>query len=199
MKLTFIPVLITVTILFTACSNDRKTVPGTHNSGETPVNDDSKVVTPAFAQIDPKVAASFKEMVNHYLQLKNALAADNASEAASGAKALKAALSKIDPATMTPGQKKLYQDNADDVKENADHIARRPDNIKHQREHFAMLSEDMYDLVKGFGGGQLLYQDHCPMARDNKGANWLSETREINNPYLGKEMPECGSVEAVIR
>jgi len=26
------------------------------------------------------------------------------------------------------------------------------------------------------------------------GANWLSESKEISNPYLGQSMPTCGTV-----
>jgi Cu(I)/Ag(I) efflux system membrane fusion protein len=33
------------------------------------------------------------------------------------------------------------------------------------------------------------------MAFNNKGAYWLSNEREIKNPYFGSEMLECGSVE----
>ena len=57
----------------------------------------------------------------------------------------------------------------------------------------------MYDMVKAFGGGQLLYQDFCPMYNNQKGAAWLSETKEIKNPYLGKKMPTCGSVKEEIK
>ena len=74
------------------------------------------------------------------------------------------------------------------------------DNIDHQREHFTMMSEDIYDLVRAFGGGQALYHDHCPMYnKDNGGAMWLSETKEVKNPYFGSEMPKCGTVEEVIK
>ena len=67
-------------------------------------------------------------------------------------------------------------------------------NIAHQREHFEMLSSDIYDLVKAFGGGQVLYKDFCPMYNKGKGAFWLSETKEIRNPYYGKEMPSFGTI-----
>jgi len=61
------------------------------------------------------------------------------------------------------------------------------------------MSEDVYALVKAFGGGQSLYHDYCPMYNDGKGALWLSETKAINNPYFGKEMPHCGNVEEMIK
>jgi hypothetical protein len=62
-----------------------------------------------------------------------------------------------------------------------------------------MLSQDMYDLVKSFDGTQTLYKDFCPMANDNKGAFWISEIKEIKNPYLGKKMSTCGEVKEEIK
>ena len=62
-----------------------------------------------------------------------------------------------------------------------------------------MMSKDMYDMVKAFGAGMALYHDHCPMAQDNKGAMWLSETKEIRNPYFGDKMMTCGSVEEMMK
>ena len=94
---------------------------------------------------------------------------------------------------------KLYADVEEDAKEHAEHIGSNAGNIKHQREHFDMLSKDMYDLVKSFGTGQTLYHAFCPMYNDNKGAYWISETKEIKNPYFGKEMPTCGEVKEEIK
>jgi hypothetical protein len=37
------------------------------------------------------------------------------------------------------------------------------------------------------------------MAKDGKGAMWLSETKEIKNPYFGDKMMECGEVNEIIR
>lgn len=74
------------------------------------------------------------------------------------------------------------------------HIADNPSKIDHQREHFIMLSNNMNDLIKNFGTKQKLYQDFCPMANDGKGAIWISEVKEIKNPYYGSEMLGCGSL-----
>jgi hypothetical protein len=32
------------------------------------------------------------------------------------------------------------------------------------------------------------------MYSDGKGGNWISETKHIRNPYLGKDMLTCGVV-----
>jgi len=157
-------------------------------------------VRPTFNNLDPKLTTSLETIVNHYLHVKNALAGDNGNEAASGAKAMGKSMSGLDKSLLAADQKKVYDDIEEDLKEHADHIGKNGENIKHQREHFSMMSEDVYDLVRAFGGGQALYLDHCPMYRkDNGGAMWLSETKDVKNPYFGREMPQCGTVEEVIK
>ena len=143
--------------------------------------------------------SSIKEIVAGYLQLKNALSDDDGKEAANGGKAIADAMQKFDKSSLTPAQKKDYEDMESAMKENAEHIGENAGNIAHQREHFDMLSSDMYDMVKEYGAGQALYKDYCPMYNNNKGAIWLSETKEIKNPYLGKKMPTCGSVKEEIK
>ncbi|WP_234423198.1 DUF3347 domain-containing protein [Flavobacterium sp. RSP49] len=66
--------------------------------------------------------------------------------------------------------------------------------LEHQREHFAMLSKDINDLIKTFGTTQKLYQDHCSMYDEGKSGYWISENKEIRNLYYGAQMLTCGSV-----
>jgi hypothetical protein len=157
------------------------------------------MVTPSFTNVDSKLAASLKTVVDHYLHIKNALVSNNGGEAASGGKAMADAMKNVDKSLFTAEQKKVYDDIEDDLKEHAEHIGKNGGDIAHQREHFVMMSEDVYDLAKAFGGGLTLYHDHCPMANDNKGAMWLSETRVVKNPYLGGKMNECVKVMEVIK
>ncbi|WP_233789431.1 hypothetical protein [Sphingobacterium sp. HMA12] len=44
-----------------------------------------------------------------------------------------------------------------------------------------------------------VYYQHCPMYNDGKGAHWLSKQKAIDNPYLGKSMPTCGSTVETIQ
>ena len=142
---------------------------------------------------------SMKEMVGQYLQIKNALENDNGKDAAAAGNAFVASMGKMEKTSMSPNKVKIWDDLSDDAKEMAEHIGMNGAKLDHQREHFDMLSKDMYDMVKAFGGGQVLYKDFCPMYNNNKGAMWLSETKEIKNPYLGKKMPTCGSVKEEIK
>jgi len=143
---------------------------------------------------DQSSNASINEVVANYLKLKNALVNDNCKEAAISGNALVATIGKVDMKSISKEQMKDYMDIADDAKEHAEHIGSNGSDIAHQREHFVMLSKDMNDLISTFGTNQKLYQDFCPMADDNKGAIWISETKEIKNPYFGSQMATCGSI-----
>lgn len=142
---------------------------------------------------------AINEIVSGYLQVKNGLANDNGKDAATGGKEISNAMQKVNEASLTGEQRKIYDDVKDDVKEHAEHISANGNKIAHQREHFDILSKDMYDLVKAFNTNQTLYMDHCPMYNDGKGANWLSEIKEIKNPYLGKKMPACGEIKEELK
>ena len=188
------------TIAFTACnsSNNKPEVSQTKAVNDLPAIKPQTNDT-AGPNKEVKAAASIKEIVNIYLQLKNAFTKDNTNGAAAGGTALETAFQNFDTAILSDSQKKVFEDIADDAKEHAEHIGKNGGNIAHQREHFEMLSKDMYDLVKAFGGGQVLYKDFCPMYNKGKGAFWISETKEIKNPYYGKAMSTCGTVKEEIK
>jgi hypothetical protein len=190
--------LIMLFLFITACNNNSsKENSSTKENKDTAVN--SNMNKSEASNADSKLTVSVKAIVDHYLHIKNELVKDDGGDAASGGKQMAAAMDKIDTTLFTTEQKKIYNDIADDLKEHAEHIGKNGGNIKHQREHFSMMSEDIYDLVKSFGTGLALYKDHCPMYDEGKGAIWLSEVKEIRNPYYGSEMPKCGSVKEELR
>lgn len=208
MKKNLVSALAISIILFTACKSGgnkneqavQETNKDTLQHAITTDNKDIKEVAVTYANVDAKAATSLKEIVGHYLHIKNALANDNGNEAANGGKAMEQAMGKIDKSFFTADQKKVYDDIEEELKEHAEHIGKNGDKIEHQREHFAMLSEVIYELVKAFGAGQPIYHDHCPMYNEDKGgAMWLSEMKEVNNPYFGAKMPKCGKVEELIK
>ena len=110
-----------------------------------------------------------------------------------------ATIGKVDTTQLSPEQKALFGKEKEALEQKADLIMASADSIARQREQFSVMSKTLYDLVKGFGTTKTLYQDHCPMYNNNKGASWLSETEDIKNPYLGQSMPDCGTVEEQIK
>ncbi len=144
-------------------------------------------------------SVSIKGLVTAYLELKNELTKDNSAAAATSGKALVNAFKNFNKSGLSTEQVKVFDDIQADAIEHAEHIGANAGKIQHQREHFETLSKDIYDMVKSLGAGQVLYKEFCPMYNDNKGAIWLSETKEIRNPYLGKAMPTCGEVQEELK
>lgn len=67
--------------------------------------------------------------------------------------------------------------------------------MEEKRRSFQIISDMLYDLIRTVKyNKQIIYQIHCPMAFNDAGANWLSKTDEIINPYFGNKMLHCGEV-----
>lgn len=185
-----------------ACNSNKQQAPAavTIENKKDTVSPGNDLKASASATIKPVSTFPQKEILNGYLQLKNALANDNSKEAATAGNAIVSVLAKVDTLSLSGSQQKVYADLQDDAREHAEHIGANPGKLDHQREHFEMLSKDVNDLIKNFGnGGQTLYRDFCPMANDGKGASWISEVKEIKNPYMGKKMATCGSVKETFK
>ena len=146
-----------------------------------------------------KSSADLTELYSHYTHLTFALSGDDDKEAVSAAKGILASFPKIDKNGFSDEQKKEFAELEASIREHAEHIADNAGNIDHQREHLDIMSADFYDLLKDFGTPKPVYKVFCPMYNDKKGAFWLSDSREIKNPYYGKKMASCGEVQEEIK
>jgi len=153
-----------------------------------------KEETRAIPSIKVNHSLSVTFILDNYLALKDALVDDNGKKAASSGKMLFDALGKFNPSGKSESQQKELKDILDDAREHAEHISENGSNIDHQREHFEILSMDMNDLVVIVGTDRNLYQINCPMYNNNKGGKWMSEYKEIKNPFFGSKMLKCGKV-----
>lgn len=189
MRNTFFAIAITsIAFAFASCNN--------HSSQEANrLKESSKS---AAAQLS-SFTSPVKGILQIYLEMKNAFVNDDDRGAAKAGNTMVKALNDFDTISLKEEERKTFRDISDDMKENAEHIGNNAGNIKHQREHFDILSRDMYDMVKAFSAGEKIYVDDCPMYNDNRGAIWLSETKEIRNPYFGKGMDICGSIKEELK
>lgn len=179
------------TVIITACGNN--------NSAETTKQKTDTTSQNTNTNTESQKTASVNELVTAYLNVKNALTKDDGKQAAVAANEMNTALTNIDGSGLSSDQMKVYDDVKDDIKEHSEHIESNGSNIAHQREHFDLISQDMIDLIKAIGSSKTLYNDYCPMYNNKKGASWLSETKEIQNPYYGKKMAKCGEVKEEIK
>lgn len=65
-----------------------------------------------------------------------------------------------------------------------------------RKPHFDTLSTALIQAIQtdshAFEGD--LFQMHCPMVYNDRGADWLQATDELRNPYFGAAMLTCGEV-----
>ncbi len=209
MKQLAIGILAGAAIIFAACNSGNKTSENKDTTGSNKMAMDTTnaaststvnapVIKATFTNASADVTAYINEVLSHYFHVKHALTNNDAAEAKNGATMLLQVISQFDNASLPADQKAAYNEHITAIKEHADAIVKSAD-VEAQRMHFAELSAHTYELVKAFGAGKKIYYDHCPMALNSKGANWLSETAEIQNPYFkGTEMNACAKVEQVI-
>ncbi len=113
-------------------------------------------------------------VLDPYLQIQTALAADSLDGAKTAARTLAAQGAKLGPAF------KAAADTAAGLAAAGD--------IKAARTAFGTLSDAMLALAGGGTGGAGVRVAYCPMAKKS----WLQKDGQIANPYYGAEMLRCG-------
>lgn len=67
--------------------------------------------------------------------------------------------------------------------------------LEDKRRSFQMVTDAFFDLMRTIRfTGITVYKQYCPMAFNNTGAYWLSNSNEVVNPYFGESMLHCGEV-----
>ena len=120
-------------------------------------------------------------------------AGNSSANAAELVKAIKA----VEMAKLSTEEHTVWMKVMKDLTANAEKIATAKD-VSKQREIFALLADNMYELSKVSKQETPVYYQHCPMYNNGKGANWLSKEEAIKNPYYGSKMLTCGSVQETI-
>ena len=138
---------------------------------------------------------SFEKILSSYNELRDALVDYDTVKANAASKKLEqyADSLMINEITndSTGAIKETAKNYTETIKGSALGLIGETDLVKKKRE-FQMISDAMYDLVRTVKyDKQKLYHQHCPMAfNDEEDAYWLSNNREIVNPYLGKQHPK---------
>lgn len=158
----------------------------------------SVTATASLPLTSDSISAALKKqlngVLNAYYAVKNALVSDNSAVAGTKAREILAALDSVDMVTFSEAQHHTYMPLAEKIRVEAGNIAEAKD-LKRQREHLNLLSENVWELTKTFDvNDQPVYQQYCPMAK----ASWVSSEKAVKNPYYGKSMLTCGSVTKIL-
>ena len=168
-------------IIFSACGNDNAKTNETaasHDHAATEQTQNTASATPVLK--NDRLNAVYQ----HYIHLTTALTNSDIAEAKIAANAIEAGTKDIN--------------DASGIAATASKIT-AASNIEAQRAAYATMSKEMAELIKkeGLSSGEL-YLAFCPMAFNDKGATWISGSKDIRNPYFGEKMLTCGEVKEII-
>jgi Protein of unknown function (DUF3347) len=161
-----------------------------------------------------KHSAAFNQAVavamNAYFDMKAAFVDADTSRAKESCKKFIHLVDSIPLQELKNDTANIYETALGDhsnIKANAASLLQQTD-ITEMRKDFGMVSESLYPFFKTINyEGEKMYWQNCPMAfGEDKGANWISNTEDIINPYLGKNHPEykgsmlhCGEIKDTIK
>ncbi|MDO8965025.1 efflux RND transporter periplasmic adaptor subunit [Algoriphagus sp.] len=145
-----------------------------------------------------EVSQEFRDQITSvadaYFLVKNNLVKDNLSEAQKSLSTLDQNLGKVNMNLVKGEAHDLWMGMLSGLKDAKTKMANTKD-LEEARKHFSMLSFHMLEVTETFGLNKaVVYKDYCPMAFGDQGAYWLSEQKEITNPYFGASMLSCGEV-----
>lgn len=176
-----------------------------HNHGETKIEDSKapvkqKDVKPSKPiSIGKEAKKALQPVYIDYLKFKDFLAADNVEDAKKVAVSMQDNLSKINMSLFTGESHTVWMEFSSTLKNTLQHVPHLS-NIEEVREKFHQISIAMIEITNVFNPfDKTLYIQYCPMANNDKGADWLSSEKEIKNPYFGKSMLKCGEVKKEIK
>jgi|TARA_R110000796_G_scaffold35017_1_gene90021 membrane fusion protein, copper/silver efflux system len=171
-----------------------------HGGGTMPIsNDQIKKSVVKNVSISQKAKNALNPLLTDYLSMKDALTNDNLEKAkSSGTKMLKV-IDGLNMSMFTGESHSVWMGFSSDIKNALQHVQHFK-TLEEIRKPFQQVSNTMIGLEMSFNPtNEVLYVIHCPMANNNKGADWLSTTKEVKNPYYGQAMLTCGEVTKEIK
>ena len=171
-----------------------------HGSGQgsTPVHNRIKDMSHSYRAV-PAFQMQLREVFIASLELKEALVSSDAGKTSASTPEVKNSISKVDMSLLNDEALMDWMSYLKTLNESVEQISASTD-LSLQRKAFASFSDALYKSVKMFGlGGMRAYHEFCPMANNKAGAYWLSDSKEIRNPYFGNDMLTCGKVKETIR
>lgn len=197
MKSNFISLLglTAITFLLSACSGNKNEDSGSHADHQHDVVE-GKVPEASAPQFD--APEDFQHQLGNvfasYTALKDAFVASDSEKVRTEASSTSQAVGKVDMKLLTGPAHNDWMAYLTPINNSLKQIEESSD-LEIQREAFSTLSDNLYKSIKAFGlGGKEAFYDFCPMAFNNEGGYWLSDSEQIQNPYFGDKMLNCGVV-----
>jgi len=139
-------------------------------------------------------------LIDDYYSMKDNFVAENELLVNKYAAAMEQAADTLDLNTVktTAVDKEKNKQLVEEINADLKGLVAEKD-IEAKRKPFRAVSDKLYELIKAIQyDKQIIYHEHCPMAFNQTGADWLSNTTDIKNPYIPTKMLDCGEVHDTI-
>ena len=140
--------------------------------------------------------AAFDKNLRAYFDLQVALSEDDLERSRQAASRLADSMRDVPISDMPADLHNVWMRTVPRLKESTAAV-KHADSLGDARRSFEAVSIALLQLVRHveYRGDLAVYQYHCPMAFDDKGADWLQNKEGTANPYFGSAMYKCGVLE----
>jgi Cu(I)/Ag(I) efflux system membrane fusion protein len=142
--------------------------------------------------VSPEFQFDLAHIWEQYLAVGQALATDNMQDAQRFLIALKSAAVSVNDSSLVDQAKEVWSKERSNLAKLIESLNSAKD-IQATRAQFLPLSQEIGVLAKTFGFGESgpIYELHCPMAFQGRGAIWYQNNDQVRNPYFGPAMLTC--------
>ena len=174
--------------------------PGEESESPTPsgalTKDNNNIIQPQTT--DPEFQSQLTRVYQAYLKMKDAFVASDPLAISKNASEVKKTIGNVNMELVKGESHMVWMNQLKVLKQKLSNISGTK-NLEKQRVAFVGFNETFYKTVKTFGLKSVTaYYQFCPMANNDKGAFWFSDSEDIRNPYFGDEMLTCGATEEVL-
>ncbi len=157
------------------------------------VGEVTAMVLPNYREETPNVfRQQLSALTKSYLPIKERMVASQVADDVL-LQSLRQGLTQVDMSLVKDEAHQYWMEQMDALSTHLDGVADAA-SVEEQQERLRFLSQALINTLTAFGvADDTFYVQHCPMAFDGAGANWLSEEAAIRNPYYGEAMLTCGS------
>src|SRR3984893_6387294 len=136
---------------------------------------------------------AFQSILGAYEGIHESLAKDQIDGVAAQAHALRGAIAQLISLTPDLMKDEAYRKALTKLQDTTKEFD--ADNLEDARAQFGFFSADLIAFLKLYSApiDHPLYTITCPMWKESP-AQWLQTTPQVKNPFLGKQMPDCGQV-----
>jgi Cu(I)/Ag(I) efflux system membrane fusion protein len=164
--------------------------------GESETKEKKSPATPAQNQKTPlgqTAVPAFQSVFEAYDRIQESLAKDQIDGVAAQAVALRGAIRQLISLAPELVKEEHYRNALAKLRRTAEGFDAR--NLEDARAQFGFFSADFIAFIKQYPAliDHPLYTVACPMWKESP-AQWLQTTPQVKNPFLGKQMPDCGQV-----